>query len=96
MELGAFGVLDAVREPWTSLSFEGNVVGRVPVSSGKDSGVSLLEDFYVVIKCRNHFVSSGNGQSPAWTKIVLHIYNYKHVRLAYAKVFFQTDFTLTI
>jgi hypothetical protein len=79
--------------PWSSLRFEGYVIWRMPVSSGKDVGVLFLEDFYVVVKCRYHFVSFGNGQSAAWTKVVLHIRDYKGVSFAYAKVFFQLGFT---
>jgi len=96
MKLGAFSVLDAVRRPWASLSFEGYVIWWVLVSCGENSRVCFFEDFYVVVEGWNHLVAFGNGECATWTEIVLHVYNYNCVCFAYSEVFFQINRSLII
>ena len=96
MEFCAFGVLDAVRRPWSSLVFERYVVWRMPVSSCYDACFCFLEHANIFIKNWNHFVSFGNRQRSCRTEIILQIHNCEYIRFDHADFFLQIKFPLII
>src|SRR5262245_34746221 len=73
MKLGARRILYAMYRPPSTTVFETDVIGRVPVTRGKDRYAVLLSGRDVLVQNRDDTVAFVYPQRAARTKVVLQI-----------------------
>ena len=62
-----------MRGPWASPLFEGDVIGRMPVSGEEDRETSPLESVDEPVDSRDYFVPSLHSEGASRTEITLYV-----------------------